>query len=459
MQHDMNEPVRSTVNVNVIYSYAVIVETANTISKQENWLSAEKIQALKFTPHWVKGMLNRAELRRRRITTDDKKILSIEEIIRVLKIGQDLIRLHGHDAATIWNMDETGITYAIGPTHLYVPWDQSRAANIGNVNTKLRITAVLTVNGLGEFAPIFLILKHSDKCISENKPDQTKMRVLDNLHKKVGFRIEENWKLEVWEKEIEVNNVIKNHKCKYLINTVTGHVITSQHKAWNDQVRMIMWFDLIILPLKEKNEKKNLFLWVDNCGSHKTELVRNYVTKNEIDVAYLPPNMTSELQVLDLVVNGPLKTHIRQLRARRIVTYLQQYLKDRKENGITTEFDVPKPELIEGICDLFNLFANEFCATKFKEGVNRSFIKTGTIPKCNGSQEISFKEYTREEKYGSIPIIPLGSSITKKKEEISDLDDSIINDITVDDAINFFDEEEEEEDDDENENDDINNDE
>jgi DDE superfamily endonuclease len=218
---------------------------------------------------------------------------------------------------------------------------------------------------------------------------------------------------------------------------------------------MIMWFDLIILPLKGKNEKKNLFLWVDNCSSHETELVRNYVTKNEIDVAYLPPNMTSELQVLDLVVNGPLKTHIRQLRARRIVSYLQQYLIDRKENGITTEFDVPRPELIEGICDLFNLFANEFCATKFKEGVNRSFIITGTIPEYNGSQEISFKEYTREEKYGSIPIIQLGSTITKKKEEISDLDDSIINDITVDDAINFFDEEEEEEDD-ENENDNFN---
>ena len=154
------------------------------------------------------------------------------------------------------------------------------------------------------------------------------MRVLDNLHKKAGFRIEENWKLEVWEKDIEVNNVKKTHKCKYLINTVTRHVITSQHKAWNDQVRMLMWFDLIILPIK--NEKKKLFLWVDNCGSHKTDLVRKYVTENEIDVAYLPPNMTSELQVLDLVVNGPLKTHIRQLRAKRIVSYLQQYLKDKK---------------------------------------------------------------------------------------------------------------------------------
>jgi hypothetical protein len=79
---------------------------------------------------------------------------------------------------------------------------------------------------------------------SENKPDQTKLRVLDNLHKKAGFRIEEKWKLEVWGKYIEVNNVKKTHKCKYLTNTVTGHVITSQHIDWNDQVRMIMWFNL-----------------------------------------------------------------------------------------------------------------------------------------------------------------------------------------------------------------------
>ena len=435
--------------MNVIYSYAVIVETANTISKQENWLTTDKIQALKFSPHWVKGMLNRAELRRRRITTDEKKTLPLEEVIRILKIGQDLIRLHGHDPSTIWNMDETAITYAIGPTHLYIPRDQARAANIGNVNTKLRITAVLTVNGLGEFAPIFLILKHSDKCISDNKPDQTKMRVLDNLHKKCGFRVEDNWKLGIWENEIEINNVKKEHKCKYLINTVSGHVITSQHKAWNDQVRMLMWFDLIILPIR--NSKGKILLWVDNCGSHKTELVRNYVIKNVIDVAYLPPNMTSELQVLDLVVNGPLKAHIRQLRAKRIVTYLQQYLKDKKANGIEREFEVPKPELIEGICDLFNLFGNEFCAKKFKEGVISSFIKTGTIPEYNYNEEINFREYTREEKYGSIPLIPTGSIITKKKEENNILDDNLINDVTVDDAINFFDEEEDYDDIDENE--------
>ena len=41
-------------------------------------------------------------------------------------------------------------------THLYVPVNQCRAANVGNVHTKLRITAILTVN-VGEFAHVMLL--------------------------------------------------------------------------------------------------------------------------------------------------------------------------------------------------------------------------------------------------------------------------------------------------------------
>ena len=68
-------------------------------------------------------------------------------------------------------MDETAVTYAIGPTHQYVPINQCRASNIGNVNTKLRITTVITLNALGEFAPLLLIIKHSHLAKSENRSD------------------------------------------------------------------------------------------------------------------------------------------------------------------------------------------------------------------------------------------------------------------------------------------------
>ena len=82
-------------------------------------------------------------------------------------------------------MDETAFTftYAIRPEYMYCPTDQSRAQNIRIPNTMLRITAVVAVSGEGEFVPLFIIIKHSVS--SEDRPDQSGMRVIQDLHKKM----------------------------------------------------------------------------------------------------------------------------------------------------------------------------------------------------------------------------------------------------------------------------------
>lgn len=45
-----------------------------------------------------------------------------------------------------------------------------------------------------------------------------------------------------------------------------------------------------------------MFIWCDNCGSHLTQAGNDVKVECNIDVAFLPENMTGELQVLDLVV-------------------------------------------------------------------------------------------------------------------------------------------------------------
>ena len=120
--------------------------------------------------------------------------------------------------------------------------------------------------------------------------------------------------------EVQIADKVEDHKCWYMIHDETNHVITSQHKAWNDKVRMIMWLQLIMVPLRVRLGK--LLIWFNNCGCHKTSIVEDYIIESKIDVAYLPRNMTAILQVSDLVVNGPLKSHVRQLRAKRIVRSL-----------------------------------------------------------------------------------------------------------------------------------------
>jgi hypothetical protein len=422
---------------NVAYSYDVIKETAKEVQLKQSWQANEQIQKLHFSSHWVRSLLNRAALRRRKITREDKVIPSVEQIRAMLKVGQDLIISKGHDECTIFNMDETAYTWAIGPTHLYVPSNQQRASNLGIANTKLRITAVITVGANGDFAPLMIIIKHSISSLT--RPDQSGMRVIRDLYKKPEFGSANGWKLILWEKTLQIADKIEEHKCWYMIHDDTSHIITSQHKAWNDQVRMIMWLELIMVPIRVRLGK--LLIWFDNCGCHKTNIVQRYIEDNDIDVSYLPPNMTAILQVLDLVVNGPLKSHVRQLRAKRIVRSFKEFLVLHRKDLEKTEserenptFTPPVPEQIQAIVDLFQLFEKGFREVKFKNGIKSSFIKTGTIPiLSNNSDDKQFTVYNSNSICGSMKsVIPLG---TQCRDAISN---ALDNDMVFVDAINIF---------------------
>ena len=190
----------------------------------------------------------------------------------------------------------------------------------------------------------------------------------------------------MWTKELTVKGVTASHKIIYIKHTATGHVITSQYKAWNDSIRMCMWFELVIKPIYTRSQNKML-LWCDNCGSHKTGCVMQTINEIGLDIAFLPKNMTGELQVLDLVVNGPLKAHIRKNRAGVLYDSFQDYKVERAEDSQlpveqrkNLDFDPPKPTLVGGLKDMFQLFADGFTETKFMECITRTFIKTGTLP-------------------------------------------------------------------------------
>jgi hypothetical protein len=70
----------------------------------------------------------------------------------------------------------------------------------------------------------------------------------------------------------------------------------------------------------------------------------------------LPPNMTSKLQVIDLVVNGPIKAHIRNLRAKRIDQYMDDHraqCAEAKEKSMTfPKWGMPKTALEQCILDM-----------------------------------------------------------------------------------------------------------
>ena len=73
--------------------------------------------------------------------------------------------------------------------------------------------------------------------------------------------------------------------------------------------------------------------------------------------------MTAELQVLDLVVNGPIKAHVKSKRARRLYDSFQEYKIERladlnlpRNQRKYPDFKPPRPTTLEGIRDLILLF-------------------------------------------------------------------------------------------------------
>ena len=84
--------------VSVVYTYGIIIEAAKKTLAEEKW--KERVRSLMFSSKWVRTLLNRANVRRRKITTEDKKIPSDEDVKRITSDGQKIHKDSGHNKNT-----------------------------------------------------------------------------------------------------------------------------------------------------------------------------------------------------------------------------------------------------------------------------------------------------------------------------------------------------------------------
>ena len=83
--------------------------------------------------------------------------------------------------------------------------------------------------------------------------------------------------------------------------------------------------------------------------------------------------------------------------------------KEAHERKILT-FESPKPDMLQGIQDLFNLFMNGFKEPKFVQGVVKSFISTGCLPIYSADPTIiEFQPYTKHKLSGTLKVSPATS--------------------------------------------------
>jgi hypothetical protein len=246
----------------------------------------------------------------------------------------------------------------------------------GISNSKLRVTGHIMVNAEGAFAPLFLIIKHN---VKKQNANETSARVIENLHKEPEYA---GWELKKYRRIFvdEKTGKVDDFRVKYIEHPTEGHIITSQNKAWNDKFRYSMYLDLVVSKLKDSPDD-DIFIWQDNCSLHHTTEVEEVALEKKITFGFLPPNTTHLLQVLDLVVNGPIKYHIRRINAERIYSkfalYREHYARLTVDKRKKSKFIYPKPVLKDVIYELIDVFNNDFKSAKFQKTVQSCFIKVG----------------------------------------------------------------------------------
>ena len=97
---------------------------------------------------------------------------------------------------------------------------------------------------------------------------------------------------------------------------------------------------------------------------------------------------------------------------------------NRPEDRILLVFEPPKPSMLQGITDLFELFATSFKVPKFRAGILRSFISTGCLQVYNADKNVvDFVQYTKQKTCGTMKLTPTGTR--NDHEGIANIADSL----------------------------------
>lgn len=388
----VDEVDQAVVKANVAHSYAVIKAAAQIVQKMPFFKEDTKVQNLKFTPPWIKLFLKRSALRRRRVTANEKELPPVEAVRKRMTEIQT-VRDEGNytDDETI-NADETGVFYGAQPKNQYIPESAARAT-APESDDKARFTSLLWGDAEGDMQASFNIIKMTVK-----GPNLSTSRVLDNMMLLPGFTAADGWEKRTWRRTLTLANkkkqmITQEYVRPYLFHTATAVVITVQLKAWMDTAGICMWADVQLGPHFAKKRKKCLLVW-DNCGPHKVAAVREVFKEWGIRSEELPPKMTDILQVMDLIVNGPLKAGIRRARIEDLFSFFQSWKIARlqhmakKDGTLPPAFKPPKPTLAKGLLTIFKVIKENLETPRFKQSMKQCFVHVGLSKGPDGTYAV-----------------------------------------------------------------------
>ena len=218
----------------------------------------------KASTGWCVRMMRRAGLTLRRRTSLAQK-LPAEYSDKLLQFQRHVIALrkeHSYMLSQIGNADETPVYFDM-PSNTTIDDKGAKSVIIkGTGNEKARMTVMLGVLADGHKLPPYVILRR--KTLPKEK-------------------------------------------------LPAGLIFRCQEKGWMTNDLMLDWVKVVWSRRSGALLKKRGMLVLDSFKGHLTQEVKEEVKKANTDLVVIPGGMSSQLQVLDVVVNKPFKDHLRQL--------------------------------------------------------------------------------------------------------------------------------------------------
>ena len=166
-----------------------------------------------------------------------------------------------------------------------------------------------------------------------------------------------------------------------------------------------------------------------NCGPHTVQALRAVFDEWGILTAQLPPRTTSILQVMDLVVNGPVNTPIRKARCDRLMDYMQDWkrryalemAKPAAERCIPA-YDPPKPTQIQGLQTVISALHSMNANQDFQHRLRRVFVTVGQAPDPDHLPGYTFCRYPGHDvmqKLGRMEMRPVADTLSDMLSQVS----------------------------------------
>ena len=170
-----------------------------------------------------------------------------------------------------------------------------------------------------------------------------------------------------------------------------GFCLSQNPQHWSNEKETLKLIEKIIVPyvvdqrskLQLPKDQKALLIW-DVFRGQMTEAVKKALISQNIEVVYVPANMTHFFQPLDLTVNGSGK----KLMKKEFITYYSDAIKRMMDSGTALEdmevdlrLSVIKPLHAQWLVNTYNYFSSE----KGRRVIARGWKKAGIAGLLDGT--------------------------------------------------------------------------